>query len=57
MTFGLIFWILMLLWLVYGLWGYWTPQSGPAIWWGHGGFLFILFLLIGWRVFGAPVHP
>jgi hypothetical protein len=56
MTFGLIFWILMLLWLLYGLWGYYTPAN-PRIWLGHGGFLFILFLLLGWKVFGAPVHP
>jgi hypothetical protein len=56
MSFGLIFWILMLLWLVYGLYGYWgSPQ--PYYWYGHGAFFFILFLLIGWRVFGAPVHP
>ena len=55
MTFGLVFWILMLLWLIYGLWGWYSPQ--PNVWWGHGGFLFILFLLLGWKVFGAPIHP
>lgn len=55
MTFGLIFWILMLLWLVYGFWGWYAPA--PNWMWGHAGFLFILFLLIGWKVFGAPVHP
>ena len=56
MTFGLIFWILMLLWLVYGVWGYWAgPQ--PYYWHGHGVLLFILFLLLGWKIFGAPVHP
>jgi hypothetical protein len=57
MTFGLIFWILMLLWLVFGLWGYW--QSNPPGWWfaGNSAFLFVLFLLLGWKTFGAPVHP
>jgi hypothetical protein len=57
MTFGLIFWILMLLWLVFGIWGYW--QSNPPGWWfaGNSVFLFILFLLLGWKTFGAPVHP
>jgi hypothetical protein len=55
MTFGLIFWILMLLWLVYGMWGWYSP--GNQHWYGHAGFLFILFLLLGWRVFGAPVQP
>jgi hypothetical protein len=55
MSFGLIFWVLMLLWLIFGLWGYYRPMTGW--WYGHGAFLFILFLLLGWRVFGAPVHP
>ena len=56
MSFGLVFWILMLLWLIYGLWGFWSP--GQPYWvWGNGLFLFILFLLLGWREFGAPVHP
>jgi hypothetical protein len=56
MTFALIFWILMLLWAVYGFWGYWGGPN-PSYWYGHGGFLFILFLLLGWKIFGAPVHP
>ena len=56
MTFGLVFWILMPLCLVYGLWGWWAPQPGGWFW-GHGVFLFVLFLLIGWKVFGAPIHP
>jgi hypothetical protein len=55
MTFALIFWVLMLLWLVFGLWGYWQPD--PRVWYGHGLFLFILFLLLGWKVFGQPIHP
>jgi hypothetical protein len=55
-SFGLIFWILMLLWLLYGFWGWWgAPQ--PYYWYGHGALLFVLFLLLGWRIFGAPVHP
>jgi hypothetical protein len=57
MSFTLIFWVLMLLWLVFGLWGWYTPAWGSRVWYGHGAFLFILFLLLGWRVFGAPIHP
>jgi hypothetical protein len=56
MTFALIFWVLMLLWLVYGIWGIWSPPH-PQWVYGNGLFLFILFLLLGWREFGAPVHP
>ena len=55
MSFGLVFWIIMLLWLIYGFWGWYNPQ--PSWQWGNALMLFILFLLIGWKVFGAPIHP
>lgn len=51
MSLGLAFYILMLLWLVAA----WPGNSwGPP--WGGNLLLFILFLLLGWRVFGAPIH-
>lgn len=59
MTLGLAFWILMLLWLVLGMVWNW-PGSAAAV--GPYGpvvntlLLFLLFLLLGWRVFGAPLH-
>ena len=54
MTFGLLFWILMLLWLLFWLWD-WRSPTGYGV---HGNTLlaFILFLLLGWKVFGAPLH-
>ena len=52
MTFGLAFWILMLLWLVFNLWQNWPNQLAV----GGNLLLFILFVLLGWKVFGAPVH-
>jgi hypothetical protein len=55
LTFGLIFWILMLLWFLFGIWGVWQPQ--PNWWYGHAVFLFVLFFLLGWKVFGVPIHP
>lgn len=57
MTIGLIFWVLMLLWLVFGLWasGPW-PHAAAAPSWGNHLFLFILLLLVGWALFGAPVR-
>jgi len=54
MTLGLVFWILMLLWLVFGLWTRW-PISNPGLL-GGDLLLFILLLLLGWRAFGAPIH-
>lgn len=56
MSLGLAFWILMLLWLAFGAWQNWNAGSvGP---WGWGGSLlqFLLFVLLGWKVFGAPLH-
>jgi hypothetical protein len=56
MTRGLIFWVLMLIWFVFALvvyGGIYTGHYGP----GAGALLqFILFLLLGWQVYGPPVR-
>lgn len=54
MTLGLVFWILMLLWLILGIWQNWAilPGGWPL---ANTGLLFILFLILGWAVFGAPI--
>jgi hypothetical protein len=56
MAFGLCYWIIMLIWFLFGLWDLWAhPESRkPAT--AHVGVLFILLLLLGWKVFGAPLH-
>ena len=54
MSIGLIFWILMLLALVFGLvygWPRWTPHV-----FGMSIFVYILLFLIGWSVFGFPIQ-
>ena len=53
MSFALVYWVLMLIWLVFGLWASW-PLNGKT----SGGtlLLFILLVIIGWKVFGAPIH-
>lgn len=53
MTLGLLFWILMLLWLVFGVWQNWPSPDWRA--WGGNFLIFILFLVLGWAVFGAPI--
>jgi len=56
MPLELLYWILMLLWLVSGFWfGYSqpVPSRGPLIGWSLG--LFLLFLVIGLKLFGAPI--
>jgi hypothetical protein len=53
MSFGLAFWILMLLWLVFGWFYNSSPGTfGPYGWAGHSLLLFVLLGLLGWRVFG-----
>jgi hypothetical protein len=55
MTLGLAFWIIMLIWFVFGLLVHYGAVGGlyaPA----GTLLLFVLFALLGWKVFGAPLH-
>jgi Zn-dependent protease with chaperone function len=55
MTLGLCFWILMLIWLVFSV----AVHMGVVVGVWAGGnilLLFLLFLLLGWQVFGPPLH-
>lgn len=56
MSIGLAYWVLILVWAVFGLWSGW-PTGGNAFR-PLGGtlLLFILLVLIGWKVFGPPIH-
>lgn len=55
MSIGLIFWILMLLWLVFGFATY-RGVVGTYGWYGNTLLLFILLLCLGWHAFGPPIH-
>lgn len=57
MPMGILFWVIMLLWFIFGLWWNWRPEGGPnfAPLGGHV-LLFLLFMLLGWRVFGPPLQ-
>lgn len=56
MSFRFLFWILMLLWLLFGLWVNW---GAARFGYYAGGHLleFVLFVLLGWKVFGKPIEP
>jgi hypothetical protein len=59
MTLGLIFWILMLIWAVFTAWSYLPNPATPSphiVVWGSSALLFVLFLVLGWAIFGAPVR-
>lgn len=52
MPLGLMYWILMLLWLIFGLWVSWPNYRAS----GLNLMLFILLVLLGWKVFGPPIQ-
>ncbi len=55
MTKGLIFWLLMILWFIFGMWVAWPLGNGPYYPLGGNVLLFVLLALLGWRTFGSPV--
>lgn len=56
MTISFIYWFLMLVWVLFsGWWGYRTDAAGRYPVWGSGLLIFLLFLLIGLRIFGDPI--
>jgi hypothetical protein len=51
---GILFWVLMVIWLVFGFVG---ERFEPwARTWGNTLLIFVLFALLGWRVFGPAVN-
>ena len=52
MDIGLAYWIMMLLWLLLGTWRNWGDPAAV----GKTCLSFLLFLLLGWKVFGPPLH-
>ena len=59
MTKGMLFWVLMILWLIFGLWISWPVGGGGAAVFaplGSNLLLWILLGLLGWQVFGAAVQ-
>lgn len=52
---GVVFWILMILWAVFGLWYHVNPGT-PYGWVGNTLLLFLLFFLLGWHDFGFVIR-
>ncbi len=52
-TIGFLFWLLMILWLIFGGWVYWSPPN----WRPFGGhlLLWVLLFLLGLKAFGFPI--
>jgi hypothetical protein len=56
MTLGLAYWVLMLIWLVFGLVAHFGYVGGYYIGEVSIALLFFLFGLLGWQVFGPPLR-
>ena len=57
MTLAVLFWVLMIIWLIFGFWNNW-PAQGTAPWRPIGGHLltWVLLAILGWQVFGPAIH-
>ncbi|HMF27988.1 MAG TPA: hypothetical protein VKE42_04405 [Candidatus Cybelea sp.] len=56
MTIGLAFWIIMLVWAVFGLLSHFGYVAGGYVAGANVILLFVLFGLLGWATFGPPLH-
>jgi hypothetical protein len=56
MSLGLVFWLIMLIWLLFGIALHvgWIAIGLGVI--GGPLVIFILFAVLGWQVFGPPLH-
>ncbi len=52
MTLAVAYWVLMIVWLAFGWFN--RPPNQPY-WWGGAVLSFVLFAILGWAVFGAPI--
>lgn len=60
MYIGVIFWILVILWAIFGAMAAYPAPAGQAgdrrFVWGGVILELVLFALLGWKVFGPAVH-
>ena len=58
MSLGFLYWLLMILWLVFGFWVFRPLPANPASYAPFGGhmLLWVLLFLLGWRVFGFVIQ-
>jgi uncharacterized membrane protein YtjA (UPF0391 family) len=54
---GILFWVIMLMWLLFGYFGVtYEGTYRSRILGGWGLVTFLLFLLLGWKTFGPPLQ-
>ncbi len=52
---GDVFWVIMLIVLLFGGFGFFNAPAEQRKWWSGGVVVFALACLIGWAVFGPPI--
>jgi hypothetical protein len=55
---GMIFWMLMILWFLFGLYWNWPAANQPGGFGVLGGnlLLFVLLFILGWKLFGFVIQ-
>ena len=57
MPMSILYWVLMIIWLIFGMWAGYTPgQPYPYRSWGGNLLIFILMGILGYKVFGGPIQ-
>jgi hypothetical protein len=56
MDIGLLFWVIMIITLIFGLWSNWPVGPGGIKPLGSTLLVFILLAILGWKVFGPALH-
>jgi hypothetical protein len=56
MSIGFIFWLLMILWILFGAGVAWPRDAANRYTFGSWLLLWILLALLGWKVFGFPIQ-
>jgi hypothetical protein len=55
MSIALLFWVIMVIWLLFGLYVNWPVTAhGPGV--GGHLIIWVLLALLGWKVFGPALH-
>ncbi len=59
MNIGTLFWVLMILWLIFGLFVFWPTSTVGVVAYGPIGvnvLLWVLLGLLGWKAFGPMLR-
>lgn len=56
MPLGILFWVLMVIWAVVGIWDSWPSDASGRFRFGGNLLLFVLLFVLGWKCFGFVVQ-